>query len=731
MMREGCAAAADGDKSSNEQVTTRTKSNSKIVYGPGAKIQQIITAFESHCVVLHNLPSATTHAQLIAFAEPIGALQSVIIHPPSDGNSRLSARIQYLDPAHATQAVAQLPQTDALGDVTARLDLRAAESGRAVLRSTKAKLSWFAPSLIAWAHYASLSKAKEQASRLNGMTFDGNTIRASFQTPTRNQTKSFSVELKGLPLNASSIHLKSFARASSVTLGKPNFVIEDAVHELRKLLSSYGPIESFDLARPDTKKPKVVAFVQFADADMAEGAVTALNTSRQAFLRGGRIFLELIHSIKYMLPMRQFAALRAEIDELRDDLQTCKLRYHDKDEHGLNVDRIYVRAYGPDAKALGRLKVELEQLLKGELVLDESSEVVWHEHFSSASGAQFLDSVATETRAYIKCDPRTRTLQLFGNRSGRTAANARILTWLETLRAQEHLLELDQNAFSLMLRGGFQSLQATVGDMVRLDVVRRRIVVQGDDADVHTIREAVTQQLAGALERRVGTSNDADCPVCFCDVTDPVTLPCFHSYCRSCLRHYLGSLGQSTSPTHSIATCLAEIEQDDGSHRACMHAIPLATIRTLLSPGEEDQLLESTFLSYIHGRPQEFRYCPTADCQTIYRASTDGTLLRCPLCLARICSTCHVEFHEGLTCAEFKDNSNGGEDSFRQWREEHGVKACPGCGGGLEKSGGCNHMTCVHCGTHMCWVCMETFKDIDSGAGVYAHMRRAHGGIGI
>ncbi|RPD76632.1 hypothetical protein L226DRAFT_381667, partial [Lentinus tigrinus ALCF2SS1-7] len=714
---------------------TRTKLQSEVTFGPGARVQTIVTAFESPCIVLHNVPPAATHGQLIALSEPHGALKSVTLLPARDDQSRPSARIQYIDAGDASRAVVELGKASELRGAVARLDLRAAESGKAVLRSTKTKLTWFAPSLTAWAHYHTLSEAKEQAGKLNGLSFNGNTLRATFQMPSRNQTTSFSVELKGLPLDTSSVHLKRFCHSSSVTLGKPTFIIENSLGELRSLLARQGPLESFDFLEhsQNRNKAKLVAFVQFSDPDAAQRAVAALQGSRQTFLRGSQIFLELIHSIKYMLPFQQFTALRSEIDSLRDMLQTCRLRYHDKDENGESVEKVGLRAYGADAKALGRLKTELEQLLRGNLVRDAMSQVAWHEHFSTADGTRSLEVVTVQTGAYVKCDARTRTLHVFGSQGARAAAKARILTMIEGLHAREHTLELDKEAFTRMLRGGFQELQDVLGDRVLLDVISRRLVVRGDEADNRIVREAVMQvPRVRKPEHTLQLSDDVSCPVCFCDVTDPLVLPCSHAYCRSCLQHYLGSLGQpAQGAAQTVAACLAELEQEDGSRKACGHGIPLETIRGLLTPGEEERLLDVTFLSHIHSRAQEFRYCPTADCQTIYRASTDGTLLRCPSCLARICSTCHVESHEGLTCAEFKDNLSGGEDSFRRWRDEHGVKACPGCGAGLEKSGGCNHMHCVHCGTHMCWVCMKAFGDADSSGGVYAHMRREHGGIGI
>ncbi|KAG8950801.1 hypothetical protein FRC00_007537 [Tulasnella sp. 408] len=52
------------------------------------------------------------------------------------------------------------------------------------------------------------------------------------------------------------------------------------------------------------------------------------------------------------------------------------------------------------------------------------------------------------------------------------------------------------------------------------------------------------------------------------------------------------------------------------------------------------------------------------------------------------------------------------------------ITPCPKCGVMVEKTYGCNHITCV-CGTHFCHVC--GFEG-EEGA-IYDHMNRAHGGI--
>ena len=47
-------------------------------------------------------------------------------------------------------------------------------------------------------------------------------------------------------------------------------------------------------------------------------------------------------------------------------------------------------------------------------------------------------------------------------------------------------------------------------------------------------------------------------------------------------------------------------------------------------------------------------------------------------------------------------------------------KKCPNpnCGAPIEKRSGCNHMTCTKCSTHMCWLCLKSFKSSDE---VYEH----------
>ncbi|KAJ7612217.1 hypothetical protein FB45DRAFT_1118020 [Roridomyces roridus] len=244
------------------------------------------------------------------------------------------------------------------------------------------------------------------------------------------------------------------------------------------------------------------------------------------------------------------------------------------------------------------------------------------------------------------------------------------------------------------------------------------MLVHGDENVLHRAREALAAlESSNPIEP---SADGAECPVCFCELDDPVKLDCGHLYCRSYLRP------SPQDPSFSVRKCMAEAQPGD----SCGMGIGYSTIRSLLTSAEEDTLLRASFLSFVNEHPTELRYCPSPDCEMVYRpASNEGSSsFQCPSCLVDICPACNVAFHEGMSCEEHQDNLGDGLAALAKWREEHGVKQCPNCHADIEKDGGCNHMTCALCKAHIWWICMQTFGDEDSSGGVYNHLRKVHGG---
>lgn len=87
---------------------------------------------------------------MIAAFEPFGRLESIALLRDTD---TAQARVTYLSVSEAVRALG-------VSRYAPKMDLKVVESGQAVLRSTKVKVSWFAPRRIGWAHYASIARAK-------------------------------------------------------------------------------------------------------------------------------------------------------------------------------------------------------------------------------------------------------------------------------------------------------------------------------------------------------------------------------------------------------------------------------------------------------------------------------------------------------------------------------------------------------------------------------------------
>lgn len=707
--------------------TERRILNCQVQFGSGASIRRITTSFDSRRVALSNLPRTINQNELISLVEPFGALSFVTIDN-SSSTILPSARMEYAECTEAATAVESLNNKYFRSSkLVARLELRPVESGDGVLLSRKVKVSWYAPSTIAWAHYSTISVARTRATQLDGKLFDGRRISVSFQTPGFRQKRSFSIEIKGLPFGCTSNDLKQFCRSSSVTLGTPSYGRKQGIDCVRRLL---GPLDAFDVLVADATKTKITAFAQFSSADSAAVAIKKLHGVSQQFLNQSPLWLEQVHSMKYNIPTRQFATLIADINDYRDAHQTeCKLRYYDRDESGVPVDPVCIRVFGSDPKALGRLKVGLEHLLQGQLLVLEDGQL-WDEYFDTKEGERFVHQINLDSKSFVKLDTRARSVRLFGSESNRNETRGLIIRQLADIHQRRHIVPVERDVLRALLTGGLKALHDSIGtEKILLDVVTRSLTVRGDTDDVNAVRRAVAAlKTTSPTSMLSPNSTEAVCPVCFCEATDPIELTCGHIYCTQCLQHFLRS---AAGPNFSSLLCIAtdQLANSQNASVDCHKDIPYHIIRSLLSSNEENQLLEAAFLAYIHSHPAEFHYCPTPDCKAVYRPTTkEGTSHQCSACLNRICAVCHTEYHEGLTCAEHRDNLEGGNAAFRRWREENGVKPCPVCKVNLEKNGGCNHMHCTNCRTHICWVCMKTFSDTDSGGGIYPHMARAHGG---
>lgn len=242
----------------------------------------------------------------------------------------------------------------------------------------------------------------------------------------------------------------------------------------------------------------------------------------------------------------------------------------------------------------------------------------------------------------------------------------------------------------------------------------KRILVTGSDDQYQTSVQMLIERKQTQGEE-IKDSDDC-CTICWTEAKHPMRTSCDHIYCTACFQDFCFS--GATGESDLCVRC-------EGDSSTCRLVMPLTELQEKLPSSVFEDLLEASFKCYVRKRPQHFNYCPTPNCSQIYRISpaSDPSTFTCPSCLVAICTRCQAT-HPGMTCADHKDITSGGYDAFKLAKEALGIKDCPNCKTSIEKTFGCNHITCRGCQTHICCFCMAIFREADL---CYSHMKREHG----
>eukprot|EP01113_Clastostelium_recurvatum_P008481 TRINITY_DN14013_c0_g2_i1.p1 TRINITY_DN14013_c0_g2~~TRINITY_DN14013_c0_g2_i1.p1 ORF type:complete len:369 (-),score=23.33 TRINITY_DN14013_c0_g2_i1:23-1129(-) len=91
-------------------------------------------------------------------------------------------------------------------------------------------------------------------------------------------------------------------------------------------------------------------------------------------------------------------------------------------------------------------------------------------------------------------------------------------------------------------------------------------------------------------------------------------------------------------------------------------------------------------------------------------AGSHAVVGRCASCLHHWCLRCQEEPHEGQSC----ETGTKSLVQLHAWfsTNKDFVKRCPNCKVYIEKSSGCNHMSCGSCKFKFCWLCLGPFSDL-------------------
>ena len=185
---------------------------------------------------------------------------------------------------------------------------------------------------------------------------------------------------------------------------------------------------------------------------------------------------------------------------------------------------------------------------------------------------------------------------------------------------------------------------------------------------------------------------------------------CEHFYCSSCL---------TTSLTIHITE--GDLDSVMCPSTDCRRRLEPHEIRAIVSNELYDRWEALTLKRALDKMP-DAAYCPR--CKTLSLEDAEDNSADCPRCLFVFCTLCEESRHPGVECVGPETKlkilqqkaAGGGQDAITQLRRKEQEykslievqkisKSCPVCGMAIQRTEGCNKMTCSSCGSYFCWLC--------------------------
>ena len=600
----------------------------------------------------------------------------------------------------------------------------------------KIHLSWHKATRTIWLNFGNGDIANRVAEKFNGGRYrikqtsirssraEGSSVRGGRLFSHNRQ--GWTIVLSDVPGSAT---IKDIENAIFAPHDKPRHIEMGAVSyqastadvstEIRLRLEECGALERFQVS-PVSNGKRIKATALFEGETDARSACKLNNISLDV-LGKGKLTMALVQMIKVKILSSIFNAVKLAIDDATKTWKEKHLIFRAYQNGRFTT----LKLEGGTSSDLNHARNTLQEIVKGLVIVNEGK-AIWDPAFATKGAVtRKLRSIEQKLNVVISRDKAKRQLVFYGPDDRLSQVVNDMTQLLQEESDSSYEIDLKPDNFSWAIYGGFRSIQQALGGNVAVfNVVSRKITVTGSRQQYETAIDIMDGKITpevNTLPKRV-MAPDGDCPICFCEADDPVQTSCKHVYCLGCFEETCKAAA-STSKTEFSIKC-------QGIEGTCPAILSLSEIKDYLPSLVFEGVLKSSFEEHVQRQPDVFRYCPTPDCGYIYRCAASDSPLKshtCPNCLEEICTYCHAR-HGTYTCAEYKDIESGGYEALAKLKKELNIKDCPKCSTPMEKTEGCNHMTCEGCKAHICWVCLTYFA---ASGPCYEHMNKTHGGIGL
>lgn len=227
-------------------------------------------------------------------------------------------------------------------------------------------------------------------------------------------------------------------------------------------------------------------------------------------------------------------------------------------------------------------------------------------------------------------------------------------------------------------------------------VMRRRLM---SDFEQHLDSVHPVVDSGGYLEAE-GADTSRECQICFDRFRAEDTLHCLHSnlhvVCCKCFYAY----AKTNASKHSLETLPCPQCQQTYDRLVLQINLPVDLFERM-----EMHQASVDWRVALANNVAATLYCECGLVGVIERDSIGDNTVSCAQCDSSYCIKCGNYAHPGIVCPLPRETI--------RWLERHRGKFCPNCGEGIEKNGGCSHMTCRSCRHQFCWVCLGNWPRCD------------------
>ena len=430
-----------------------------------------------------------------------------------------------------------------------------------------------------------------------------------------------------------------------------------------------------------------------------------------------------------------YSAVEKSIQEITNEIhsryRSVKIDHGKKDGKG----KIIVRITSEDVNTFIIAKHALSSVISPYVM--DCCKPELREFIQTANCKRAMEKIEMETSTFIRIDTRRATISIYGYQSNITRAQIefnKCLSFLDDgVKCFEIRLKEAGRPPGLMKHlvsqfgPGLRQLKEREGvTTARLDPRRQMVTLFATQGVYEFLNGKIDEYTKSFDPSTLSTihhhkPNEIECCTCFTIIINPGEIfrleYCGHTYCIECIKLQL-----APSTVDFPIVCAAD---------GCSEALVWKDFYSL-----SDQtgfsirhLINSSVRSYVAANKDKVRNCPTPDCSMIYSISKNGKCFFCQQCGAMVCTTCHEPYHEGVTCSMYQSGKQADKD-LEDWlqRDPKNRKRCPKCSSPIEKTYGCNHISCRQCRVHICWFCLDYFFN---QAECYDHMSAKHGSFGL